>query len=48
MAELTDKQWERIEPHLPPRPRSGKGGRPPADDRDCLEGILWVLRSGAR
>jgi transposase len=24
------------------------GGRPPADDRQVLEGILWILRSGAR
>ena len=48
MAELTDEQWERIKPHLPPQPRSRKGGRPRADDRACLEGILWVLRSGAR
>jgi hypothetical protein len=24
------------------------GGRPRADDRGCLEGILWVLRTGAR
>jgi len=50
-AELTDERWERIKPHLPPRAsraRPGKGGRPPADDRACLEGILWVLRSGAR
>ena len=48
MAELTDEQWERIKPHLPPGPRSRKGGRPRAGDRACLEGILWVLRSGAR
>ena len=48
MAELTDEQWERIKQHLPPGPRSRKGGRPRADDRACLEGILWVLRSGAR
>ena len=48
MAELTDEQWERIEPHLPPEPRSRQGGRPRADDRGCFEGILWVLRSGAR
>ncbi|HEY4308886.1 MAG TPA: transposase [Pirellulales bacterium] len=27
---------------------SRKGGRPPADDRACWEGILWVLRSSAR
>ena len=48
MAELTDDRWERIKPLLPPQPRSRKGGRPRADDRACLEGVLWVLRSGAR
>jgi transposase len=45
---VTDEQWEKIGPLLPERKRSPKGGRPPADDRACLEGILWVLRSGAR
>ena len=25
-----------------------RGGRPQAHPRDCLEGILWVLRTGAR
>jgi transposase len=45
---LTDKQWERIAPHLPAHPASPKGGRPRASDRECLEGILWLLRSGAR
>jgi transposase len=45
---LTDADWARIAPHLPPRPRSPKGGRPPADDRECLEGLLWLLRTGAR
>ena len=45
---LTDEQWERISPHLPKHPPSPKGGRPRIDDRECLEGILWVLRSGAR
>ena len=48
MGELTDKHWERIEPLLPAQPRSRKGGRPRADDRACLEGVLWILRSGAR
>ena len=42
-----DKQWEKIEPFIPKRKRSPRGGRPPVDDRACLEGILWVLRSGA-
>ncbi len=45
---LTDEQWQRLAPHLPEHPRSPKGGRPRADDRECLEGILWLLRSGAR
>ena len=45
---LTDDDWARVAPHLPPHPRSPKGGRPPADDRECLEGLLWLLRTGAR
>jgi transposase len=45
---LTDEQWGRIAPHLPYHPPSPKGGRPRADDRECLEGLLWLLRSGAR
>jgi transposase len=45
---LTDEQWERVAPHLPAHPPSPKGGRPRADDRACLEGILWLLRTGAR
>lgn len=45
---VTDKMWEMIEPHLPRLPRTDKGGRPWRSDRECLEGILWVLRSGAR
>ena len=45
---LTDAQWEKIRPWLPKRPRRRRGGRPPANDRKVLEGILWILRSGAR
>ena len=45
---LTDAQWEKIRPLLPKRPRRPQGGRPPANDRQVLEGILWILRSGAR
>src|SRR5579875_2152276 len=45
---LTDAQWEKIRPLLPKRPKRPQGGRPPANDRKVLEGILWILRSGAR
>src|SRR5436190_2624808 len=45
---LTDEQWQRVERHLPKYKPSPKGGRPRANDRECLEGILWLLRTGAR
>ena len=45
---LTDELWDAIAPHLPPRPLSPKGGRPPVPDRNCLLGVLFVLREGLR
>ena len=45
---LTDEQWERVGPRFPVYTPSPKGGRPRADDRECLEGLLWLLRTGAR
>lgn len=45
---LTDEHWNRLAPRFPNHPPSPKGGRPRAEDRDCLEGILWLLRTGAR
>lgn len=45
---LSDKQWKLIEPLLPELPKSKKGGRPWAPNRAVLEGILWILRTGAR
>jgi transposase len=44
-AELTDKQWEFIKPHLPPQPIVG---RKRADDRRTINGILYVLNTGCR
>ena len=44
---LSDEQWDRVASHLPKHPPSPKGGRPRVDDRDCLEGILWLLRTGS-
>ena len=46
-TELTDEQWSKIEPLLPPPRKNPKGGPTPKPNRPCLEGILWVLRSGA-
>jgi transposase len=42
---LTEEQWEKIKPHLP---KLSSRGRPWRGDRECLEGILWILRTGAR
>ena len=47
-SELTDEQWRKIEPLLPKINPSPEGGRRRVDNRRCFEGILWVLRSGAR
>ena len=42
---LSDEQWERQRPLLPSqRPRTG---RPAKDHRTMLNGILWLLRTGA-
>jgi transposase len=46
--ELTDAQWAKIQPLLPSEEASPKGGRKRIARRRCFEGILWVLRSGAR
>ena len=42
---LTDAQWTVIRPHLPPPARRG---RPRANDRRTINGVLWILRTGAR
>ena len=46
--ELMDRLWERVRPLLPPQPPQPKGGRPFADDRSRLEGIVVLLRNGLR
>jgi transposase len=46
--DLTETQWALIAPHLPDLPRRADGrGRPWADPRQLLNGMLWVLRTGA-
>lgn len=41
--DLTEFEWRLIDPLLPNKPR----GVPRVDDRRVLNGIFWVLRSGA-
>lgn len=41
---LTDGQWERLRPLLPPDKPTG---RPPNDHRATLDAMLWVLHTGA-
>ena len=41
--ELTDHEWAAIKPILPNKQRSVRRG----NDRRVLNGIFWVLRSGA-
>jgi transposase len=43
--ELSDAQWERIKDLLPGK--AGDPGRHGADNRLFVNGVLWVLRSGA-
>jgi len=41
--DLTDFEWDLIQPLLPNKPR----GKPRVDDRRVLNGIFWVLRTGS-
>ena len=43
--DLTPAQWERLEPLLPPQ--KPNTGRPNHDHRTIINGIVWILRTGA-
>lgn len=43
--DLTDEQWEQLRPLLPPQ--RARRGRPAKDHRQIVNGLLWVLRTGA-
>jgi transposase len=48
VRELTDKQWKTLDALIPDPPRREDGrGRPWKDRRAVLNGVLWVLRTGA-
>ena len=47
--DLTDKQWEIVCTILPEDPvRPDKRGMPWSDRRTVLNGILWIMRTGAQ
>jgi len=47
--DLKGEQWEIIKPLLPKATKRADGrGRPRVNDRGILNGILWILRTGAR
>jgi transposase len=43
---VPDRLWNEIKPLLPAEQPKPKGGRPRVDDRACLTGIVYVLRTG--
>ena len=43
--EIDDVQWEKNEPFLGNTPK--KTGRPQADNRKLLNGVLWIMHTGA-
>ncbi|MGB6784860.1 MAG: transposase [Nitrosotalea sp.] len=43
--EISDKQWETIQKHLPSPARTG---RPRCDDRTTINGIMFILVTGCR
>lgn len=45
-GDVSEREWETLAPLLPPE-HSDHRGRPYQDHRRVLNGILWVLRTGA-
>jgi transposase len=47
---ISDKLWAKVEPLLPKHPNTHcfGGGRPRVSDRDAMDGIFFVLRTGCQ
>lgn len=45
---LTEEQWNIIAPIFVSPPRRERRGRPRVPDREVLDGILWILKTGAQ
>ncbi len=48
MLKITEEQLNWLAERIPDHVRSPKGGRPPADKRNVLRGIFWILDNGAK
>jgi len=46
--ELTDVQWELLKSFVEPKTPAKRRGRPWKETRAVLEGVLWILRTGAQ
>ena len=44
---ISDELWAAVRPSFPKEAAKPEGGRPRVPDRDRLEGIVFVLRTGA-
>ena len=47
-GEVSDADWAVLEPLLRFLQLADMRGRPPADTREVLNGVLWILRTGAQ
>jgi transposase len=45
--DLTNAQWAKLKPLFEPHTPRHRRGRPWADTRQVLNGVLWILRTGA-
>jgi transposase len=47
MADLREEQWNLVQSFIPQSIHATTRGRPPVDPRKVLNGILWIMRTGA-
>lgn len=45
---IPDALWSEIEPLLPPEKPKPKGGRPRMDNRQAMDAIFYILRTGCQ
>ena len=48
MMRLTEAQVDWLAERIPDVPRTRNGGRPPADKKQVMRGIFWILDNGAK